>query len=370
MRITIRLCVIFINLWIFPVLAKPAQPQAFDQAVFEQLDFGLYWFGDDMAYQKSEFNRDSPYFDPEAPTMIFVHGWEVGESKRQYREVFDYGFIGGPREYLAQAWLDDGWNVGVFYWNQFSDELMPHVSEAKVWSHKASGGMRWKDHEGKTHKEAPSKSASQLFFESYVAAMMSYRGDTVRIVGHSFGNQMAIVLGKKILDKVETGQLPPHLLPRRMALLDPAYMGGQRAFLGGKTTSEVALQYAQQLAAAGVVFEAYRTSQLMLFTPITDRAQPLMDLTAYTQLKFLFFPIVDFQKQHIASIWHYFWSYQFEPPTVDGVVGAGLSASASDERVLELMGGGKLTQIKGRWGKSPDNDEFTRVAQESGGQVD
>ena len=135
------------------VAAKTLPPKAFGVSVFENLDYGLYWFGPDMAHEKAG-GPDNAYFNPHAPTVIYVHGWEVGHTQRQYREVFDYAFMGGPKQYLAEPWINDGWNVGVFYWNQFSDELLPGHAEAKIWTHRSVAKMRWKNHEGRTKTPA------------------------------------------------------------------------------------------------------------------------------------------------------------------------------------------------------------------------
>lgn len=335
---------------------KQPPPRAFGPEIFRELDYGLYWFGPDGQHQKAVAHEPNAYFNPYAPTVIYIHGWEVGETRRQYREIFDYGFIGGPRENLANAWLSQGWNVGVFYWNQFSDEISPAMAEAKVWTHRSLSRMRWRDLEGSLH-EGPDKSATDLFVESYASAMQDYQGPHIRIVGHSFGSQMAIVGSRKILDAIQQQTLPPHLLPHRLALLDPAYMGGQRAFLGNKTTSQAAYAHAQALIAEDVVMETYRTSTLMWFTPITDMAMPLLSMTAYADVPTSYIAPWDFQKKHIASIWHYFWSFQFDSPTVLWSHAQGLSASTPDERVRQMMASPlRVVQVKGKFSKTPQDD--------------
>lgn len=345
-------CFSISNTW-----ARPSPPRAFDDAIFSQLDYGLYWFGRDQTYRKAIPGDTNPYFNPYAPTVIYIHGWEVGETQRHYREVFDYGFIGGPKENLANAWLDDGWNVGVFYWNQFSDEILPHKAEAKVWTHQSLAKMRWRDNQGKLHYNAPEKNASELLFDAYTSAMQTYQGPHIRIVGHSFGSQMAIILSKKVLDAIHQQQLPAHLLPHRLALLDPAYMGGNRLFLQQKTTSEAAYEYARELQDAGVLMETYRTSMMMAFTPFTDKAWPLLNTTAYTELPTWYIPIWDFQKKHVAAVWHYFWSYQFEPPSIRWSQAPGLSASTPDWRVQQLMNSRlKLLHVEGKFTKTPNRD--------------
>lgn len=334
-------------------------PQRFDENTFRELDYGLYWFGHDGTYAKSVKGSPNPYYNPHAPTVIYVHGWEVGETRRLYREVFEYGFLDGPEENLAEAWLNDGWNVGVFYWNQFSDEWLPNRAEAKIWTPASVARMRWRDSEGALHYDAPDQSVSRLFFDAYRDAMKDYQGPHIRIVGHSFGNQLAIALAHQVLDATRRHALPQRLLPQRLALLDPAYMGGNRLFLQQKTTQQQALGYARELVAAGVLLEAYRTSMMMEFTPFTDKAEALLRLTALTDVPTWYFPPWDFQKKHVAAVWHYFWSYQFEPPGISGSQAPGLSASTPDARVKQLMRSPfRLLQVQGKFSTTPAGDRM------------
>src|SRR3990167_3133735 len=86
------ICFFISNTW-----ARPLPPRVFEDAIFSKLDYGLYWFGRNQTYSKATPGDTNPYFNPYAPTVIYIHGWEVGETQKHYREVFDYGFIGGPK---------------------------------------------------------------------------------------------------------------------------------------------------------------------------------------------------------------------------------------------------------------------------------
>jgi hypothetical protein len=75
------------------------------------------------------------------------------------------------------------------------------------------------------------------------------------------GNQVAIVLTKKISDAVSAGTMNSKLLPKRVALLDPFYSQNGKSYLGNKWTGEVCRTYVSAiLKTKGVIFEAYRTS--------------------------------------------------------------------------------------------------------------
>jgi hypothetical protein len=64
-----------------------------------------------------------------------THRWVVVLVKR-YRETFDYSANdpthGDGEGCTADAWLESGWNVGIFYWDQFADELSVLDCEAKI----------------------------------------------------------------------------------------------------------------------------------------------------------------------------------------------------------------------------------------------
>ena len=80
-----------------------------------QLSYGLYWFGKNGANQKFAAGEANPYFDASKPTMIFAHGWQPYLSD----SLPTFDFNGND---TAAGWIDAGWNIGIFVWNQFSDE--------------------------------------------------------------------------------------------------------------------------------------------------------------------------------------------------------------------------------------------------------
>lgn len=75
------------------------------------------------------------YFDPRKPTLLYVHGIEPGTTVRGFRETFvtptgvETVF---PRVPTGNLWLDRGYNIAIFYWNQFSDDERPAV-EKKIY---------------------------------------------------------------------------------------------------------------------------------------------------------------------------------------------------------------------------------------------
>jgi len=89
----------------------------------------------------------------------------------------------------AAGWINAGWNVGIFVWNQFSDETTgvsgawfgdgppPQGvldAEAKIWTANGPRGMRWRDWDDDDpfpipdgYSDAPpgTPSAGELFYQ-------------------------------------------------------------------------------------------------------------------------------------------------------------------------------------------------------------
>ncbi len=333
----------------------------FDRSVFENLDYGMYWYSYDQAAEKAIPGQYNPYYDPNKPTVIYIHGWQNNTTTQQSREDFVYSANGGPDFSVADAWVAAGWNVGVCYWNQFADEAEVKDAEAKVWSAQGPKAMRWRDVNGDYH-EGPSRSASELCAESYGQALADYRGSHIRLVGHSLGNQMVIATAKVVSDLIDIGDLPSHLLPTRIALLDPAYLKGERDFLGGMWTGEFARVLVGQLKEKGVIFESYRTSGSTSNGLIGDTNTELLNMTAFTELKPWYFGWFDFTNKHISAVWHYFWSFQYLPPTIKDSALEGASAQTTDERIYDLMNSSqKLVHDLGAWTKTPEDDRMKLV---------
>ena len=337
-------------------------PSPFSSSVFNNLDYGLYWFGDNYQNQKAENGKYNRYFNPSAPTVIYVHGWQKGTTQRMFREAFNFSANGAPDMNFSQAWLNDGWNVGVFYWNQMSDENEVQDAEAKIWTTDGPRQMRWRLPNGSYRYDGPNACAAVLFYQAYRDAMKNYTGDEIRIVGHSLGNQMAVCMTQLVKQAKDSGQISPHLLPDRVALLDPYYSKGGKDFLDGQWTGEVARGYVSGLIADGVLFEVYRSSGASSTGFIGDTNSGLMNMTAFTELKPWYFGWFDLANKHIAAVWHYFWSYSFSPPSIKGSYDDGASAITSDGRIAELMQSSKkLVHDQGAWTETPGDDRMKYV---------
>jgi len=353
---------------VLTITALPAElAHAYDG---KTLDTGIYWFGKGNISQKAVAGVTNPYYSATKPTVIYVHGWQKDSTPKLKRETFNYlanDATNGVNVNTADAWINAGWNVGIFYWNQLADEGEVKDAEAKIWSTAGPQGMRWRDVYG-TYNSGPSKPAADLMVDAYASAMNSYTGTNVRIVGHSLGNQMATRFTKLVSDRVTAGTLKSNLLPKRVALLDPFWSKDGKTYLGGKWTGEVAREHVTALKAKGVVFEQYNSSAINDLW-IGDANTGMQQMTALTDLAPWWCSSIDQVGKHVAAPNWYFYSFYTAAPeevTVDllgnrkltGKVAA--SAATSDARIKEMMldSTKKWVQVEGRYTQDPSDDQF------------
>ena len=330
----------------------------FPDSTFNNLDHGLYWFGYGDTWQKAVPGQSNAYYNASKPTLIYVHGWQNGSTQKKNRETFNRKDAGGPDLDLAYAWLAAGYNVGILYWNQFADEGEVKDAEAKIWTASGPRAMRWRNSSG-VYSAGPNISAGELLFRSYRDNLAGYSGSNIRLVGHSLGNQMAIVITKKISDAVSAGSMNSKLLPKRVALLDPFYSNQAKSYLGNKWVGEVCRSYVSELKSKGVIFEAYRSSGASSTGFIGDSNSGLMNMTAFSELKPWYFGSTQLTEKHNAAVWHYLWSFSFNPPLISGTSNQAASARTSDSRIGTLMNGTqKLVQDQGAYTKEPSDDTF------------
>ena len=366
--LTAGVIVLVITQW--PQAAKPG----------DDLEYGLVWYGRDNASQPAKSGQDNPYYDPAKPTIIFVHGWlpdQVGVPPTFRYVAEDEAGNTLLESNLADAWVADGWNAGIFYWAPFADEDVVVAAENKIWTADSLLGMRWRSADGKYHVDgAPEISASALFYEAYKAALADYTGDTIRIAGHSLGNQMAVALTLHILEGIAQEEIAENLRPQRIALLDPYWSLEKKDFLGDVNTGTAVRQaITEQIIPAGILVEWYRSSLLTQGEPVSDANEELRPLTAYTRLAPNFCPVTDQVCRHEAAWQWYFLSYGDPPPPecvrsgpdapCEATGDAAASASTPDERIAEMMSlSWQWRQVHGRLTPQADDDWFEKLGLE------
>lgn len=321
-----------------------------------ELSYGLYWFGKNNANQKFVSGEANPYFDPVRPTLIFAHGWQPFISNNL--PTFDFNGVD-----TAAGWIDAGWNVGIFVWNQFSDETTGVTgawfgdgpppqgvldAEAKIWSTNGPKGMRWRDWDnyiGGGYSAPPpgTPSAGELFYQAYVAALPATYTQTIRIAGHSLGNQMVVRLTKLVDEGITSGAVPENLRPTRVALLDPYWSPGLRTDIpdgpaAGRKTGDVVREYIAGLIPTGVLFEWYRSSTWTT-PPQGDANDALKPLVFYAEMDPAF--DADNLDKHLAAQHLYFWSHAFDGPAAcTGNECLGMTrvlSKMSDQQLADVM---------------------------------
>ena len=334
-------------------------------ANYTKLNTGLYWFDEtNTPYKDGAIN--SP-FDKSKPTIILVHGWEYGCTKVNHFINFNYEHVSKEiRENLVRDWIKKGYNVGVFNWIQLSDENNVKTAEAKIWTkdYISKGkiwdekvGMRWKycDDSFETIN-IPKKSAAELFYDAYAKAMKDFKGDEIRIVGHSLGNQMAIRLMDLIDKNIKAGNLKEELMPDRVALLDPYYSYGNKYYLNGSSTSNEAFKIAKRLVdERKIVFEMYKSSSLTNGTLSGDSNSNLEKLCYHVDMYPYYFRFYQQGFKHTIPIADYFWSSMYSTEKNKPLIGACLDNAA----VGAMMGNAFYWyQQKGHYTIDPKDDVF------------
>jgi uncharacterized protein YjdB len=332
--------------------------QAWDRSVFDNLDYGIYWYQNQLTSQKAASGTVNPYYSSTAPTMIYIHGWQNGKTPLLYRETFDRQSESGIAQDLTTAWKQRGWNMGIFYWNQFSDESEVKDAEAKLWATQGPKQMRWRKADGSYVDSGITKTVGELFLEQYKIAMSNYSGNDVRLVGHSLGSQAVVIAAKLISDAVDRGELPAQLRPKRIMLLDAAFIGDARPYLNNQTTAALGSSYVDALKLKGVVFESLSTSSVSMDAPI----KAIMNKMAYRELKPWYFGPFDVVGKHLSAVWHYFWEFGLPLPAVTGTASYAPSAASSNAQIQTHMNGTlKHVHDQGAWTKTPADDNYKAV---------
>lgn len=344
--------------------------------------YGLYWvkadgsadlqqsvmqackFADPKCQQTELANG---FFDPNKPTIIFIHGWQPDTVKNKDRFDFCYSYSNGqgtmstPMNVLT-AWK--GYNIAVFYWNQFADDTL-YAAEAKIYSTQGSHGMSWKylDNSGVTHDcqsgdlgcVMPKESVTDMAFDAYSTALPQTYTQELRIVGHSLGAQIAIQLTQRVMLRA-----PLLAQPTRLVLLDPYFsqdgyetaqnnLPNSVADYNNQTVTDIVADFkTKHPSSAGFPIEVYRTSTASYF-PLGNPAWALMNQATYMRVYPLYIQGLSGNSlnvaEHIASTYLYFYSKGFVPATTPDVTNLHVDAASTDAQVLQLTGQKRYQEV-------------------------
>ena len=349
------------------------------------LDYGIYWFNANNESHKGfsellnePINVSLDLYNPSQPTVIYFHGWATGSSENNYQRE-NFKIINDRLDLNVNtitAWKEKGWNVAIFYWNQFGDEDEVTDAEAKIWSTEGPEKMRYRLSNGTySDLQSPKNNVSQIAFNQLSSVLADNSSENIRMVGHSLGSQLAVNVAHLISEAVKSGELSISLMPNRIELLDPFWSKGAKSFLSDfdkdrkkAWTGERVRSYINEMKQANnTVFTWYKSSAI-LNLGIGDGNEKLKQEVAFQSFRSWYLNSFNLIDKHIYVRHNYFWSMSFNAPkevkqgflnkkTNTGNVSA--SASTPDTRIRELMDSGYLwDQVEGRNTATPDDNQF------------
>lgn len=376
----------------------------------EDLDYGLYWYGKYGYCEKYFAEYDNAYYDPSKKTMVYAHGWQpdaVTQEDVYGRQNFGYELFfwaeddfgtsdqyNGLRKWTNHSWIDQGWNTGFVYWNQFSDEPTAsegniggvHDAEAKIWSFDGYQGNRYRtiDASGnavyKNWDQQLTFNGQTINVDS-VGELLSYPvnhalagnySGNIRFVGHSLGNQLATDLSFRAFQAgIDT---------QRIALLDPAWTGSDKDYLPndgyGTWVGERVRNYIFEMQDDhDVAVEIYHTTGMNVGTMgVTDENEPLTDVVCDVFVLPWYYSATQLDGKHVSIRHTYLWGMEYQPPVEchiswwrrrpTGNVAA--SASTPSWRIHEMMTTeSEWAQVEGRYTPSPEDDWFEKKTKEN-----
>jgi Copper amine oxidase N-terminal domain/Steryl acetyl hydrolase len=358
------------------IMAWDKDTHSFQTYFYEELDMGLYFYGkqinndDAVGTQKYVSGQNNLFFDPNKPTLIYTHGWQLDGVKNKEREDFSLK----NEEISIQTqnfWIDKGWNIAIFHWVQLADDggvPPPREAEAKIYDiHNSLAGMRWKRSNGVSVTQMsalPQKNVSELYADAYQAVFgQNFSGNEIRLVGNSLGGNLTMAM------LMQLHQRGIHYLPQRVTLIDPYWSPN----LGiGQVTFPYSATSAYDLATTsatiqrdnyGIAIEYIRSS----IAGATGTSVGTVGVTAFSHFG------TDYSwnviNKHTVPVRQYLWSIAFNPPQevsrpdvfspfspTGGVAG---SAATSHARIKEMMRNDKYwNHVQGRATLTPEDDVF------------
>ncbi|MGN0771113.1 MAG: hypothetical protein ACI4MI_00810 [Christensenellales bacterium] len=255
--------------------------EGWEEGIFNHLDYGIYWYQDGQTIPVKD-GTEGIEIDPAKPTIIFTHGMKNNEgyNRRDLLSTWEgtyerFASFPYSTEYY-QKYIDMGYNVGHFYWNQLAEEGIQ--GDPKIWSSDTSLGMRYYVSnqsgarvQGNTALN-PTQSVCMLYTQAIVQALGKDFSGTLQLVGHSMGGDLSLAVGENLLMMNERNEISDNLVPDRITLLDPYlsitsvkghidHRDGEDA--NGRTIAELCSEAVVKLADSGVAIEGYGAGKVI-----------------------------------------------------------------------------------------------------------
>lgn len=370
MRLVLRLVLAAIVL-LLPLVGCSGDTSSSEDEVFASIplwtdthDQGIYWFGPNNRAQKYRRGEPMRFFDPNKPTLLYVHGWQRGaicpddpSRPKPWRETFNYlrnDPDAGVDVDLADAWIARGYNVGIFYWDRFADDAAdsfipdPRPVEEKIWQADGTLGMRWKKDDCTYETvDVPSVNAGELFANAYFQAMQgATRG--VHIAGHSLGAQMAVRLLSIVRERVRAGRAPRYLMPTRLTLMDPYWSRNRDPQGNPQGVGARVLETIRMLDWEGTAIEQLDSSAIDRIPVVGgDSDLPTYDHAAYTVMRPRYTGFFDVSSSHRAAMSLYLWSIDTPPANCAEGAASVPSARSTTSQIREFRRRGSYWQQRG-----------------------
>jgi hypothetical protein len=287
---------------------------------YEVNDFGLYFYGtqqnaittDVAGCQKYIPGEPNAFFDPNKPTLIYVHGWQKGSVSARGREGFLFT-QDNQWQNVQNYWRNAGWNVAIFHWVQMADDdygAMPVDTEKKIYDANSPVGMRWKKSDGNfSSRGNPTLNVTQLFRQEY-QKIIGVSLSNIRVMGNSLGGNLTMSMLREVA-------INGSRLPERVTLMDPywdLYLGDPEDQItlpaGMGSTKEVGRDSAIRLNGKNVAIEYFKTSA----AGMSGYNKYVADIAAYVN----FIPgyTDDVVAKHTQPPRQYMWALGFSAPTI------------------------------------------------------
>lgn len=256
---------------------------------FNKLNYGLYWYAEKDNPIPSKDYR----IDPNKPTLIYTHGWKpLDESKAREGlslktkteiALAENNFPVYPYDTeFYNYYLDKGYNVGVFYWNQLADEGMTLDVITKVWHSGDGKNMRYKTYADANAKSEltsaddptnPKSSIAVLYGDEIKKKLGKDFKGSLHLAGHSMGGELTCAVAEYLCIMYDNKEIGENLLPDRVTMLDPylpdSKVNGKVDHTGeivkNKSVAELTAEATDTIHAHGIPIEAYGTNVNMCF---------------------------------------------------------------------------------------------------------
>lgn len=306
--------------------------------LYHQLHYGISWFHGNQPQQRATCRsgtpgKPNPFFNPHRNhSFILIHGWHPATVAHHWRLNLDPRELTGPDiANMGAAWMGQQsltrptWNFGVFYWNQFSDEVPEKkgisgmlnalaVVENKIHHHTGdkTAPIRWKDDKNQLHTSPSQTNMATLFYQQYRDTFQGYHGE-IRLAGQSLGAELLLSAAVMIAEHAAEDHIP---LPQQIILLDPVFTKQKIPSLSGNTPLHLAEQQITTLKKAGILVIGIRTSLSgdNWFVGSNTRA---LNKTLFSEITPCPYPVKAIQKRHTTSVWWYLLSYGLSGIPID-----------------------------------------------------